>query len=224
MRLDWIVAITLFLFFVSWSFIYYTEFFTEKSEPLTNVATMVSDKIVGFLQTDVYRVPVRFNSSNTTINSVLYLDFIWPDGTKNSTRMFSGDDQLLCNISDNTMYWLSNLTQGENYFLMKFAESNTTMNCNASISTQHISKTVPWVQEKKTLISQLKIDEMLNTDYNSFRDSLDINQNFRVELEINESTTTYGLNPPLLSDIRVEETNSMIWENNQKIKIRVLVW
>ncbi|UCD06893.1 MAG: hypothetical protein JSW41_03590 [Candidatus Aenigmatarchaeota archaeon] len=221
MNIDWIIAIALFLIFVSWSFVYYMGFFSITPDMRAGVEG-ISDKVMDFLSIDVYDVPAVFNSTEVG-SRVLYMDFSWPGYSKNSTRIFSGNQSLPCYISGNRVYWQADLIQGENKFEMRYYDENVSLFCNSSFSLANATQVIPWVSEKNKAISQTKINQMLATNFYSFRNLLGISQDFRVELEINNVTTGYGTTPPLGYDVYVKETHG-IKEDNNVVKIRVLTW
>lgn len=229
MNVDWIITIVFFLIFVAWAFTFYASLFTEKAAPLEEAVDTVNDKMLNFLMLDVYKVPIKFNSSNETNNSVLFFNFTWPDGTKNSTRIFQDSSSLPCQIIDNvydgTIYWEANLTNLTfNYFSMQFSNKTSNLSCSYSFSKGNETQAMPWVMEKKRLVSQDKINEMTNSSYGNFKNSLSISRDFRIELNISGTETNYGLTEPLIRNVYVKETGSKIEETGENVTIRVLVW
>jgi len=223
MNLDWIFAIVAFMVFVGWGFSYYSSFFEEKADVFAVEAEHINEKVTDFLSVDYHVLPVVFDSENDTSNKVLYFDYTWPEGTKNSTRVFSGEQSLSCMIVGDKIYWQSDVTEGKNFFRLEFFHANTTLNCDSEIPTENSSQAIPLVSEKKRMLSQEKIDTMLGMDYDEFRNSLDIHQRFRIELDTGV-TETYGPVPPTASSVYVKESRSRIAESGDSVSIRVLVW
>jgi len=225
MNIDWIVTIALFLVFVAWSFTFYASLFTEKGTPLQEEIDTVNDKIMDFLKIDVYNVPIRYNSTNETENAVLYLNFTWPSGTKNSTRILQDSTSLSCQFIGDTVYWQADLINTTfNYFSMQFSNKTASLNCTSSFSIQDELKTISWAMEKKKLVSQGKIDEMTALSYTDFKNNLSISRDFRVEINISGTETNYGKTLPLVRDIYVKETESELEETGDNLNVRVLVW
>lgn len=224
MQIDWIIAITVFLVFTAWAFSYYSTLFPKISEPLESAVFLIQDKLLDWLEIDVYKVPIRFSSTNSTTSSVLYFDFLWPTGTKNSTTILKDSTQLLCEISDNRIYWQDDLDEGVNYFSMEFANVSTTLNCTANLNKSIVNQTTPWAEEKKQLISQSKINEMQATSYDDFKDSLGITMDFRIEIETNTSTTSYGKTIPSDRNVWVVVTSNKIWESGKIANVSIAVW
>jgi hypothetical protein len=221
MEIDWIIAIGLFLVFVGWSFTYYIGFFSATTGMGTGVLGISGD-VINYLEMGTYDVPVSYNSV-TNETGVLYMDFIWPIGSKNSTIMFSGSQSLPCYITGNRIYWQSDIIAGKNMFTMRYHTQNTTLNCDSSFSLSNTSQAIPWVAEENVVISQGKIDQMLSMDFRAFAAGLGISQDFRIEIDINGTSTGYGAKPPLGYDVYVKE-NPGTTENNDNVIVRILSW
>jgi hypothetical protein len=225
MKVDWIITIVFFLAFVAWAFTFYASLFTEEANPLGEAVDIVNDRVVNFLTIEVYEVPIRYNSTNETNNSVLFFNFTWPDQTKNSTRMLQNSASLPCQMSGDTIYWQANLTNLTlNYFTMQFSNKTSSVNCSDSFTIQNELHAMPWTMEKKRLVSQDKINEMTGLSYPDFKSSLPVSRDFRVELNISGTVTNYGLTEPLIRDVYVRETYTRIDETEENVTVRVLVW
>jgi hypothetical protein len=221
MNFDWIIAIALFLVFVSWSFVYYMGAFSFTPDTGSGVEG-ISGKVIGFLETDSYDVPVEFSSPGSG-SRVLYLDFSWPAYSKNSTRIFSGDQPLPCMISGDRVYWQADLSAGSNIFTMRYCTENTTPQCSSLFPPVNATQAMPWAAEKGSAISQARTDQMLATNFYVFRQALGINSDFRVELESGGIVTAYGPAPPLGYDVYVKETPH-VTEDREAVTVRVLTW
>lgn len=226
MNIDWLIAIVVFLGFVTWAFGYYMTFFNVGGTSLEDMAYDISDKVLDFLTIDVYEVPIKVDSSQNISGQVLYFSFTWPDDTKNSTRIVSGIMSFGCNITGNTVYWSPDLEEGENYFFMRFKNQSMDLFCvddTVNITDENRTQVIPWVMERKKLVSQERIDEMNSTDYFTFKNIIGVSRDFRIEIE-NGLNMSYGLSVPEFSNVYVKETWNKIEEYDKKIKIRVLVW
>lgn len=224
MDIDWVVAIGIFLVFLAWSFSYYLDLFDFGLADLSGVADINREKIVNFLSADVYRIPVKFYSENGTSGSVLKARGFWYSGEKNSTRVMSGNVYLQCEISGDDLYWEANLLSGNNYFYIEFANINTTRNCSASLQTNQANLTIPWVAERKKLVSMAKINNMTNTSYSGFKGILGIAEDFRIELNTSLWSTAYGKNLGGNVNRHVRSFTGHIWEWNQPINITIYIW
>ncbi|NIP40942.1 MAG: hypothetical protein GTN39_05500 [Candidatus Aenigmarchaeota archaeon] len=223
MEIDWIVGIMVFLIFVGWSFSYYTALFPEREGMLKPVIEIDREKIIDFLSTDVYRVPVKLNSSGGN-NVVLNASDVWYEGTRNSTKVLKDGVSLPCMIVGDYLYWLANLSFGWNYFDIEFSEINTSLNCDSSFSLDNVTKVIPWTIERRKLVSLSKISNMTNTSYENFRDDLDIEEDFNVTLEWDGSLETYGKTIPRARDVYAGGYKGLLWENSEGINISIWVW
>jgi len=219
MNVDWVVAISVFLIFIGISFGLYWGLFEAKPETAGSYLEPVSQKILGFLQVDSWRIPVRCNSTQSGI-SVLYFDFQWPEGAKNSSRIFDSGLPLSCMLQGNRLYFQADVEEGDNDFDVSFANMSSPLLCDSVLDTGVAIACVPWASELSRSISQSKIDQMLATEYTQFRQSLGITRNFRVEVQGN----SYGPQSPKYSNTYVKETRSLIQETVQPVTISVAVW
>jgi len=225
MNIDWTITIAVFLIFVVWSINYYLSLFETAPMPLEKEADIVKDKIIEYLTVDGYRVPMKLNSTNTTNNAALFMNFTWPDSTKNSTRIFfANGTSLTCNIIGDVLYWQLNLTNITYDFVMRFANQSIDLRCNTSFTIANETKTIPQAMEKSRILSQDRINEMTSTGYGDFKNSLSITRDFRLEINISGNITNYGLNLPSIRNIFVKEYWNTIEETGEKTKVSVMTW
>lgn len=224
--IDGVVAVILFIMFVSWSFVYFSQAFSSGTDfPMEVTAESISGYIVSYLVLDSYEVPVSHNASGAQSNAVFYLDYIWPsDGAKNSTRVYNGSGSgLACNITGNRLYWLSNASAGSNYFRITYSNKNVTMNCSGGVLGTPINQTIPWSAVGKSRVSLEKVTDMAGTSYGSFKNGLGIDRDFRVEINISDSVTVYGLPLPNASSVYAKTTRHAT-EEGEQAEITVMIW
>jgi hypothetical protein len=224
MNIDEIVAIVVFLFFVIWSFSYYFSLFQFGGEYLAIVADLDKDKIIDYLSINVYSVPVVFESANETNDSILLAKSVWYSGNKNTTRVFFGDQSLPCRIEGDDLYWQVDLEPGDNQFTIEFSDANMSLRCNSTFPLSEYNLTIPWSLERKCMISMSKVNGMSNMSYEDFKDHLDIDEDFRIELKTETSNTTYGKSLPSNVDIKIRTFASLIWETLEGVNITLSVW
>lgn len=225
MNIDWTITIAVFLLFVAWSFTFYSSLVTTSSQPLGIIADDVENRILKFLTIDSYEVLIRVNSSVQASNAVLFFNFTWPDETKNATRIYSGNTLLGCTITGNTVYWRSDLVNASlNYFTMTFSNRTAAMNCSASFAIVNETQAIPWAMEKRRLLSQNRTDTMNSTEYNIFRESLGITNEFRIEINTTGNITAYGQTLPVVRNVFVRESWTKVEEDNQEAKMSIMVW
>jgi len=148
------------------------------------------------------------------------LDFQWPEGAKNSTRLFDSGLPLSCMLQGDRVYFQADVQEGDNNFDMTFANMSSPLLCDSFLDTGVAFACVPWASERSVSVSQSRISQMLGTDYVQFRQSLGIIQNFRVEVQ----GSFYGPESPRYSNTYVKETSSLIQETGQPVAISVAVW
>ncbi len=224
MEVDYAMAFIAFLFFASLSVAYYVSI-----NPLWPTAGTVAaadrtnDGVLGYLLADVHEVPVRFNSDGAASDKPLYFNFTWPFG-QNSTRVYAGALQLPCKIAGDAVHWQSDLHDGWNDFRVKFANKTEAMNCTGAFDTANENQTIPWAQEKKTMLLQSRIDSMLAMGYVAFKAAVGADRDFRVEINASGSVTGFGASLPTRSDIHRRVALTYIFENATAAEVSVLVW
>ncbi|MEE9323208.1 MAG: hypothetical protein V3U72_01560 [Candidatus Aenigmarchaeota archaeon] len=227
MDIDWIVGIFVFIIFVGWSFSFYLTLFEKSENQFEIAARMERGKIMDFLLVDVYEVPVKCDSPGAVNNGILNTSSIWYHGEKNSTKVFSGSELLPCRISGDNLYWQANLTNGFNYFRIQIADVNETMNCSGTFGISASNLTIPWVFERNTMISLTKINEMNNMNYDVFRDSLGLNEDFMIKVDMpgGDTDIDYGKSIPSGPlNVNSKEMGREIFETLEIANITVAVW
>jgi hypothetical protein len=222
MNFDWAVAVSVFLIFIGMGFAYYWGLFEANPDPVGISLDTVNGKVIGFLSVNSWSAPVRYNSSGPDLQT-LYLDFSWPEGTKNSTNILDSGLPLDCMLQGDRLYFQANVESGDNDFLMTFANESGPPACDSTLETSGANQSVPWASEKSVRISQSRINQMLATEYVQFRQSLGINRNMRIEID-SVGTSAYGPSPPQYTSTYVKVTNSMIQETGQTVTVRVMMW
>lgn len=214
----------LFIGFVVWALSFYSSFFTGVAD-ISSFADITNGRILENLTIDSYEVPIRYNSSNMTSNTVLHFDFVWPEDTQNTTKIFSGTTEITCSILNNVIYFetdLTNLTY--NYFKMTFSKKNVTANCANFAPAHNRTQIVPWAMQKKSLISQSIINMMTNLTYADYKSQLGITRDFRIEINESGTETNYGLPLPNNRNVYSRETTTRLEETNSEVDITVMVW
>lgn len=225
MQIDSMVGIGVFLVFVAWSFNFYSLNFQQESEPLKELADRIHEDVIGYLEADVYSVPVRFNSPGSTTGTVLYLAFSWPQGTKNSTKVKEGGASLACEIMDDYVYWQSDLDEGNNYFTLEIANTSIAMECQGSFNKSVVNHTLAYGEEKVKLVSQTRIASMAAMSYSDFKGAIGLSgADFRVKIENTTGTIEYGLTIPKNRNVYVPVSSNRIWESDEPVNISVAVW
>ena len=220
MNFDWIVAIVTFLVFTVFSFNYYTGFFVYQAD-LEMVAGSINQRVLDTIMVDDYFVPVYYNASMTENDRVLYADFLWPEGTEESTKILLNDIEQPCFISGDTIYWQSDLVYGDNKFEMVYSNVSVPMNCDDPLVLDSPLQAKPWSIEKSRAASQGKLAAISAMSYDDYRSSISVSRDIRIELS---SGFSYGPEPAANIDVYVFESKTRIAETDEDIEVKVFVW
>jgi hypothetical protein len=223
MNLDWVVAVSAFLIFIGLGFGYYWTLFETNANPVQASLEPVNQKVLGFLKVDSWSTPIKYDSpAQASETDIIYFDFSWPEGTKNSTHILDSGLPLSCMLQGSRVYFQASVQPGNNDFQMAFSNdsADSPVFCNSGLDTANANLSIPWVSEKSVAISQSRIGQMLSTDYTQFRESLGIARNFQVRVDQN----AYGPSPPQYTNTYVRENHYLIQETGQPVDISVMVW
>ena len=220
MDIDWALAVFFFIVFAVWSFSYLGAVLPKE----THVpAEAVFRKAIEAVTVREYSIPARFYSNSSSSGAALYAVMDWLDGNPNTTRVYSGTEQLPCEISGDTLLWLSDLSPGDNDFTITFSTEREPMNCSASIPRQ-ANLTLSGVTEARTSLSIESLNSLLLKDYNLFREENGINTDIRIEADIGTESYAFGPVPPYYADIHSSERTLPVSGTTETATLRVLVW
>ena len=228
MDIDWIVAMGLFLVVVAWSFTFYVGLFKERSQPLSDIAAQINDKIVNYLETETYIMFANYTASagNEAHNFSVDVDF--PNGANYSTRIYRNGvliTSINCMVSTNqTLFKTAVLAKNNTVFLIKFQNvSGSSPYCTGILTST--KKLKASVKEMRMMVSQTRINSLDAMSVDDIKGNFSINRPFRIEIDIN-NTVAYimGLLPPNSTNIYVKEVWSKILDDDNSIKIRTMVW
>lgn len=225
MNIDWIVAIGIFLTFTVWAFTFYGQLFTVEQQSVGDVLEIMAEKVMENLTVKVHSIPVNVNYSNVSVsNAILYFEYRWPFG-ENSTKVYLGSSSKTCNISNNRVYWQSDLGAYVNSFRMKYSEQKANLSCTGGFTVVNETQVIPLAIEETKQVSNARISEMNATNYSVFKAFLGINRDFNITIE-NASVTllSYGLMPPRATDVFSQKMSSKLEETEENITIRFLTW
>lgn len=226
MEIDYAVAFMTFLVFAVIAVAMYINTFSiDASIDLGAAADRINEDVLDYLKDDVYEIPTRFNSSGADTDKPLYFNFTWPFG-ENTTRVYYQDTgtQVSCKIEGDAIHWQSDLHDGDNDFLIRFANMSETMNCTGAFSTVNENQTIPWAQEKATMLLQTNIDAMVDMGYRSFKNFIGANRDFRVEINVSGSVLEFGRSMPSRSEVYLRTSRSQIFENSTSAEVSIWVW
>jgi hypothetical protein len=222
MNVDWVVAMGVFIAFVSWSLVYYFGIFADVPSVAADLDS-INERLIGFLTESVWSLPVVYDSS-TEGTGILYLDNSWPNGTKESVIVMSGDVSLPCMFSGDRLYWEADLAAGENEFDILYADLEVPVRCDGTLETPRANQTIPMVAEKREMVSESRILEMAGMSPVHFALLLGINRDFRMEWDMDGGSYEYGEEVPRDINVYVKETVKDVMEGSGPVSIRVISW
>ncbi|MCK4714749.1 MAG: hypothetical protein KAT35_04185 [Candidatus Aenigmarchaeota archaeon] len=218
MNMDWAVAIGVFMMFVVWSFVYYAGFFS----PVTDVTAgmdAAAGKVIGYLETTEYRMPVRYDSPAAG-QGVLFAEVAVPPKMGGGVGVFSGESRLDM-LSSGRIYWEADLASGENSFEIAYSVADTGW-CGDSLDTAGANQTYPLSAVRTDKVSQATLSGLAGKDYQAFRESLGIQNDVRIEWS-GDAQGRYGPETPINTDVHVREFTRPLVESGL-VEIRVLMW
>lgn len=224
MDVDWAIALGIFLIFISWAFVFYTQVFTIGEATAESALDAIADKLMDNLSVGVEVIPVVFTADDADSDKVLYFEYRWPFG-KNTTKVFMDGTSQSCNITGDTLYWQSSVSAEKNYFSVQYADQAANLSCTGGFSVVNETQVIPFSAETTSKISLAHINAMNATAYDTFRDQLDIERDFNITIEnASGSVVSYGLQPPLFSNVFSKLLLRDLEETNGNVTIRILTW
>jgi len=230
MRIDWIVALVIFLLLASWTFSYYSLFNAGKITSRSASAFLAGEKIIDYLQVRLSSVPANFSIGGNMQNVTLWAYMNSTANEKNSTRVVLeqlSNESLPCMIAGERVYWKSNLTSGPNFFFIEYADLNTTLGCNDTLAQSDENQTTLWVVERKRIFSASKNNEicsLMNSIYEGTKSDIGTTFEFSVLLETPSSSLTCGSTIPRTGrEVFVLPARGVMMEGGD-VNISVRLW
>lgn len=225
MEIDWVVAIGVFLIFVAWGFAFYFQITSVRPESPGAALETVSERVLGNISVRVHSVPIIANVSNVSVSGkVLFFEYRWPFG-KNSSKIYKGSIPQICNITNNTVYWRSDIVAWNNRFRLAYSEQNASLNCTGGFEVVNESRAVPFSIEESSRISRARLSGMNRTNYSVFKSFLGISRDFNITIENSSATVlSYGLQPPRQTDVFAKRILGIMEETGENLTITFLTW
>ena len=218
--IDWMVGITVFTIFMAISTVYYVTLFPEKGSPMEDAKSFISENVFDALSVNAQEITVRYDGSP----DVLSFNLNWAGGGQNSTMVLdSTGNPVDCRIVGDTLY-VNSLVGGLNYFTIRYSDAEVGMRCTGTFQITGAQPVTPWASVPAKMFSEARISNMSLTPYQTFRDSLDINQNFRVWINMSGTESWYGPELSTTSGIYTAEKWYRLEETGEIIGVRVYMW
>ena len=220
MNVDWAVAISVFTMFVIWSVVYYIGFSSPTGD-LSQGLEAQSLRIMGFLETQEFSVPVSYGSPSSG-QAVLYAEFPVDPEHEDGLKVLDGSTSLSCMLQGSRLYWEADLSAGDNLFEILYSDAGTS-GCTDTLSTSGANQTFPLAAVQTPRISQSTLSALSGVPYENFRSSLAIRNQVRLEWS-GVAQGTYGPEPPPNVDVSVSESSRLYLEGSGDVDVRMLFW
>src|SRR3989344_6451995 len=116
-NIDWIIAFSLFFFYVVWFILFVKPTFYEDAKP--NFLTSVEQGFVNDVFWKVYTYPIRVTAQMTDTNVPLFVPF---DIGRNVTNIFLQNHSFL--VDNGKLFFVGNVLAGTNYFFLLFSNES----------------------------------------------------------------------------------------------------
>jgi hypothetical protein len=230
MRIDWVVAVVVFLMFVGWAFAYHSLFSAGKIVSRTESASLAGEKIVDHIQVRLSSIPANRSSGADLDNVTLFAYMNWTGNEKNSTRVVPeqlSNASMPCSVSGDKVYWNASLKTGDNFFFIEYGETDSSLNCNQAVPLTEDNEAELWAAEHKDIFSTVKnagVCGQMNNSYAATKSQIGVNFDFNVLLETGSGITTCGsLIPRGGREIFIYTAKSALFEGGE-INISVSLW
>jgi hypothetical protein len=230
MRIDWIIAVVIFLMFATWSFSYYSLISAGEITSRAGSALQAGEKAAGYMKIAFSSVPVNLTSASDTDNVTMWTYMNWAGDEKNSTRVvkqrFSAAG-LDCMISGDKLFWEANLTSGDNYFFLEYGDFEAPLNCDQSLVTPDDNQTTMWAAESGHMFSSYRNSQVcsqINSSYAEMKDEIGITFDFNILIDSAGSVSTCGPPVPITGrDVFVFPAAGRLWEGGE-MNMSVRLW
>jgi hypothetical protein len=208
MRIDWIVAVIVFLMFVVWAFAYNSLLSAGQIVSMSESAKRAGSRLADYMAVGVRRMPVNFtppSPSEYTLTAYVSLDGL----SGNSTRVLNSsmaNGSLTCWLTDDLpgpgdvrqVFWNATLAAGSHYFFIEAMDENVTPLC-AQTGGMAASHADAWAVEGVRMFSSEKnarLCALMNSSYAEAKSGAGIAYDFNVLLETASGTSACGATVP----------------------------
>ncbi len=230
MRIDWVVALVIFLMFAGWAFAYHSLFSAGQLVSRSGSASLAGEKILDYMQVHVSSIPASISSASPTGEITLWAYTNWSGSGQNSTRVVQqrlSNESMPCSVSGNGVYWNASLAAGDNFFFIENAGMDTPLNCGQGVPQTQDNQTVLWAAEMVDMFSTARNAQVcgqMNSSYANTKSEIGVAFDFNVLLEGAGSVLTCGPNVPRAGrEVYVYPASGSLFEGG-KINISVRLW
>jgi len=227
MRIDWVVAILIFLIFTSWAFSFHTLQMGRANAHKTDTALSEAGKIVDYIRTDYVRIPARFSSGFPSGEITLFAVLDWGSYSRNSTQVLRDGTPLPCSISGDNLYFSATPDMGDNFFEVRMASDETPLECDDIVPQSEDNPVYLWAGEKSEAFSaarSLDFCTAANSSRNDLKTEIGTSYTFRVLIESQSQRLTCGPAVPASGrDVFVFPFTGLS-DVGDEINITVILW
>jgi hypothetical protein len=230
MRIDWIIAVVIFLMFATWSFSYYSLISTGEITSRAGSALQAGEKTADYMQIGFSSVPANFTSASDIDNVTMWAYMNWTGNETNSTRVIQkqlSNGSLDCMVYGDRLYWNANLTSGNNFFFIEYAGLETSLNCDQTLVQSDENQTTMWAAEKGRIFSSSRNSQVcsqINSSYAKMKSEIGITFDFNILIDSAGSVSTCGPPVPITGrDVFVFPVAGRLWEGGE-INMSVRLW
>ncbi|MBN2331003.1 MAG: hypothetical protein JXC85_04245 [Candidatus Aenigmarchaeota archaeon] len=237
MRIDWIVAVVIFLMFVGWAFAYFTVLSSGSVVSRSESAGFAGEKVIDHLAVRVSSVPASFSSGSPGDDITLFAYVNWSGAEENSARVVGeqlSNASLPCVISSPAgpgecwkVHWNASLIVGDNHFFIEYADLDTALNCNQSVPKSDDNETGLWAAEYKDVYSAARNSDVcgsMNSSYEQMKAELGMTFDFNVLIEEPGGPYTCGRAVPMAGrEVFVYPASGSLFEGGD-VNISVRLW
>ncbi len=237
MRIDWIVALVIFLMFTGWAFAYYTIFNSGSIMSRSESAAIAGGRVIDHLTVRASSVPASYSSGTTGDDFTLaaYMDWSGPENM--SARVVTeqmSNASLPCVISSPSgpgstwiLHWNASLVQGSNHFFIEYADLDTSLNCDQSVPKSTANAASLWAAEMKDVFSTARNSDFCgsaNSSYAQKKSDIGITFDFNVLIEEPGASYTCGRAVPRTGrEVFVYPARGMLFEGGD-VNMSVMLW
>lgn len=229
MRIDWIIAVFMFLIFSTWAFSYYTFMNTTEVAGKSEHAFRSSERIADYLSAAHISNVANITASSDASGIVMWARMNWSGDETNSTKVitarYSASSEP-CMISGDRIYWTGDVSAGENFFYIESIDHEMAMQCGDTVSETDENQTTLWPTEFLVWFSDarnLQLCDQINGSYSQMKDSMGVSMDFNVLID-NGTEMTCGIPVPISGrDVFAFPKSGRTWEGGN-VNITVRLW
>lgn len=198
MRIDWIIALVVFIMFTGWAFAYYSLFSDGRIVSISESAGLAGEKIIDYMEVRLSSIPANFSLGGAPETATLYAFMNWTGNEKNSTRVVKSmlsNATLPCMISGDKIYWNASLATGDNFFILENVGMDSPMDCEETFVVVEDKQVMLWAADFRDVFSTTRnsvICSQMNNSYSLTKSTIGITFDFNILIGTEADGITCG--------------------------------